>query len=114
MIAELTPEQKDLFDYHCKLFNYRKYSQILQRGRTKHFLGRDNTYAFFRYTQDGAIFVFANASEEERTIPTSHYNEMLLQYDTTGIDIMTGERVNLSRKDIKVKPLSTLIVRLGQ
>jgi hypothetical protein len=79
-----------------------------------HFMSRDNTYAFFRYTDEGAVFVFANASAENRTIPTANYAEILGKYNPVGTDIMTGERVDLSKTDLVVAPLSTLIVKLSK
>jgi hypothetical protein len=77
-----------------------------------HFMSRDNTYAFFRYNDTEAVFVFANASEESRTIPTAHYAEILSRYNPVGIDIITGKTIDLSKTDIVVDPLSTLIVKL--
>ena len=77
-----------------------------------HFMARNNTYAFFRYNDKEAVFVFANASEEPRTIPTETYEEILSQYNTKGINPLTGEEVDLRRSDIEVKGLNTLVVKL--
>lgn len=114
MPEQLTSEQRDMFDFQSRLFQWRKSEPILHHGRTLHFLGRDNTYAFFRYTPDGAVFVFANAAEESRTIPTAHYAEILSQYNTLGTNILTGESINLSRSDLQVPPLTCMIVRLSK
>ena len=115
----LTPEQQDMFAYQRALFRWRKTEPILHHGRTMHFLSRDNTYAYFRYTDEGAVFVFANAAEEERTIPTAHYREMFARYNPQGVNITamlsqrTGEETfDLSRTDIVLPPLSFLIVKL--
>ena len=109
---QLTEQQKDMYDYQSQLFQWRKSEPIIHTGKTMHFMSRDNTYAFFRYTAEGAVFVFANASEEERTIPTANYAEILNRYNVVGTDIMTGETVDLSQSDIVVGPVSTLIVKL--
>lgn len=113
MPEQLTVAQRDMFDFQSKLFQWRKTEPILHIGRTMHFLSRDNTYAYFRYTDDGAVFVFANASEESRTIPTAHYTEILTRYNTTGINVLTGEKVDLSRTDLKVAPVSCMVVRIS-
>ena len=42
-------EQNDLYDFNCRLWQWRKTSAAVQQGRTLHFLSRDNTYAYFRY-----------------------------------------------------------------
>ena len=109
---EVDAKQMDMFKWQSQLFQYRKHEPILHYGRTMHFLDRNNTYAFFRYTDKGAVFVFANASEDKRTIPTSHYAEILDRYQPVGKEVMTGEKIDLSRKDLVVGPLSIMIVRL--
>lgn len=109
---QLTEEQRDMFDYQKHLLQWRKSEPVIHTGKTMHFLSRDNTYAFFRYNTDEAVFVFANASEEARTIPTTHYAEILNRYNAVGIDILTGETVDLSRTDLQAAPLSCLIVKL--
>lgn len=109
---QLTEEQRDMFDYQKHLLQWRKSEPVIHTGKTMHFLSRDNTYAFFRYNADEAVFVFANASEEARTIPTAHYAEILNRYNAVGIDILTGETVDLSRTDLQAAPLSCLIVKL--
>ena len=110
--AEVTEKMQDMYDFQSKLFQWRKSEPVLHWGKTMHFLSRDNTYAFFRYNENEAVFVFANASEEARTIPTGNYAEILGKYNAAGINPMTGEVVDLSRKDIKVPALGTLIIKL--
>ena len=111
---EVTDEMQDMFDYQSKLFQWRKTEPIIHLGKTMHFITRDNTYAYFRYTDDGAVFVYVNASEENRTIPTAHYAEILCKYNPVGVDIITGETIDLSQKDLVATPLSALIVKLGK
>jgi glycosidase len=111
---EVTDEMQDMFDYQSKLFQWRKTEPIIHLGKTMHFITRDNTYAYFRYTDDGAVFVYVNASEENRTIPTAHYAEILCKYNPVGVDIITGETIDLSPKDLVATPLSALIVKLGK
>lgn len=77
-----------------------------------HFMARNNTYAFFRYNDQEAVFVFANAADEPRTIPTDTYQEILGKYNPVGVNPLTGEQVDLSRKDLQVPAIGTLIVKL--
>ena len=112
MPEQLTDEQRDMFDYQSRLLQWRKSEPVIHTGRTMHFLSRDNTYAFFRYTDEEAVFVFANASDEARTIPTTHYTEILNKYNLVGTDILTGKNVDLSLTNIEVAPVSALIVKL--
>ena len=103
---------KDMYDFQSKLYTWRKNEPVLHFGRTMHFLARNNTYAFFRYNDKEAVFVFANAAEQPRTIPTETYAEILGKYNAKGINPLTGEAIDLSRRDIEVPALSTLIVKL--
>lgn len=109
---EVTPAMKDMYDFQSKLYTWRKNEPVLHFGRTMHFLARNNTYAFFRYNDKEAVFVFANAAEQPRTIPTETYAEILGKYNAKGINPLTGEAIDLSRRDIEVPALSTLIVKL--
>ena len=109
---EVTPEMQDMFDYQSKLFQWRKTEPIIHIGKTMHFITRDNTYAYFRYTDEGAVFVYVNASEDNRTIPTAHYAEILGKYNPVGVDITTGKTVDLSKKDLIATPLSAMVVKL--
>ncbi len=110
--GELNAEMADMFEFQSQLFQWRKKEPVLHEGKTMHFLSRNNTYAFFRYNDQEAVFVFANASEEDREVPVSHYREILEQYNPEGYDPLTGNIINLSRNGIKVPALSTIIVKL--
>jgi glycosidase len=109
---EVTAEMQDMFDFQSALFQWRKKEHVLHSGRTMHFLARNNTYAYFRYNPKEAVFVFANAAEEARRIPTETYAEILSKYNAVGINPLTGEKVDLNRTDIEVPALGTLIVKL--
>ena len=109
---EIDAEMQDMFDFQSTLFNWRKDEPVLHTGKTMHFHSRDNTYAFFRYSDKEAVFVFANASEEPRIIPTATYVEILGRYNAEGFNPLTGEKIDLNRRDIKVDGLSTVVVKL--
>ena len=108
----VTAEMQDMYDFQSKLFQWRKNEPVVQYGKTMHFMARNNTYAYFRYNADEAVFVFANAAEEVRRIPTETYAEILGKYNPVGINPITGEKVDLSKEGLEVKGLSTLIVKL--
>ena len=111
---EVTEEMQNMYDFQSRLFNWRKDEPVLHKGKTMHFLARNNTYAFFRYNEKEAVFVFANASEEPRVIPTATYKEILGRYNAVGFNPLTGEQIDLNREDIEVKGLSTMIVKLSK
>ena len=109
---EVTPEMQDMYNFQSQLFNWRKNESVLHTGKTMHFLARNNTYAYFRYNEKEAVFVFANAAEEPRLIPVENYHEIVEKYNPVGIDPMTGDKYDLTDPHIQVPGLSTIIVKL--
>ena len=116
-----------------KLFRWRKGSEVLQQGKTMHFLSRDNTYAYFRYfpgadaaaepaengvkrtTVDltrGMVFVYVNNSMEDKTVPWATYAEIASGL-TEGTDVLTGERVDV-RRPLAVPASSVLVLEFGR
>lgn len=111
--ANLTETEKDMFEYQSRLFQFRKQEPVIHTGKTMHFMSRDNTYAYFRYNADEAVFVFLNASATNKQIPTDHYKEILTKYNPRGIDIISGKIVDLSEETV-VQPLTSIVVKLGK
>ena len=111
---EVTAEMQDMLDYHTRLFQWRKGEPVIHTGKTMHFITRDNTYAYFRYNDNEAVFVYLNASEDSRTIPTAHYAEILGKYNPVGVDVITGKTYDLSQKDIVIPALTSIVVKLSK
>jgi len=109
--GEINDEMVDMFEFQSQLFQWRKKEPVLHKGKTLHFLSRDNTYAFFRYNDEEAVFVFANASEEPREVPVGHYQEILKNYSPIGMDPLSGKQISLYRP-FTVQGLSTVIIKL--
>ncbi|MBR5660331.1 MAG: glycoside hydrolase family 13 protein [Bacteroidales bacterium] len=102
-----TGVEAELHDYVKTLFQWRKGKDVIHNGKTKHFMSRDNTYAFFRYNDTEKVFVYVNASPEERTIPWSHYAEIASNLGA-GTNVLTGEKVTIT--DATVVPACTALV----
>ena len=103
---EQNPVQKDLHDYLRKLLRWRRDNPNFFRwSNIRHFLTRDNTYAYFRYVPysngEDAVFVYLNNNPEPREIPWKDYEEVTRHIDTTeGYDVITGEKVDLSPRTV--------------
>ena len=106
-----------LHDYTRTLFRWRKGCKAVQEGKTLHFLSRrnkghvnitDNTYAFFRYTDTDAVFVFINNTLEPRVLDWDHYAEFV-SGPVTGTDVLRGVPVVL-QNGVSVAPKSALVV----
>ncbi len=91
---EQNPVQKDIHDYMSTLLNWRKGSQAVQHGNTLHFLSRDNTYAYFRYTDDETVFVYLNNNPAPRALPWADYAEITSGIKAEGVNVLTGEKFN--------------------
>ena len=98
----------ELHDYTAKLFNWRKTSSAVQKGKTLQFVPRDNAYGFFRYDGSQTVFVFVNNSYEERPVPWSDYGEIASGLGE-GVDIVTGQKIALS-DETSVPAKSALVV----
>ena len=88
------PVKKDIHDYTRTLLRWRKTSDAVHNGKTLHFLSRDNTYAFFRYTDDEAVFVYLNNNTEPRRIPWEEYSEITATLGKDAHDVLSGEKAD--------------------
>lgn len=89
----------DVFNYASRLFQWRKTSDAVINGRFKHFLTRDNTYAYFRYTDNDTVFVYLNNSPETKRVPWQNYAEITGDR-TTGTNVITGAEINLAGYEV--------------
>lgn len=106
----LNKNQKDALNFIKKLANYRKTSKALTEGKLLHFIPENNTYVYFRYTNNEAVMIILNNSDtESRRIDCSRFNEILKKYKS-GKDIITGKIYELNKIEINKK--SALILDL--
>ncbi len=106
-----------LHDYARALFRWRKGCPVIHHGKTLHFLSRknvdavnytDNTYSYFRYDDQNAVFVYINNTDQVRELDWSHYDEFVVD-PVTGRDVISGEPVTLA-DGLPVEPRTALIV----
>ena len=98
----------DLFNYVSRLFQWRKTADVIHNGKTMHFMTRDNTYAYFRYNDEAAVFVYINNNLEPVNVPWSYYSEFTEGLQG-GVDVLTGESVEISDATV-VAPKTALVV----
>ncbi|WP_295935485.1 glycoside hydrolase family 13 protein [uncultured Alistipes sp.] len=106
--AQRDPVQADLYDYTKRLFQWRKTKPVIHNGQTMHFLERDNTYAYFRYDQTDAVFVFVNNSRGKKQVPWSNYAEIAGGL-RDGRNVLTGE-MTVVDNTTTVGPRAALVV----
>ena len=98
----------DLFNYVSRLFQWRKTADVIHNGKTMHFMTRDNTYAYFRYNDEAAVFVYINNNLEPVNVPWSYYSE-ITEGLQGGVDVLTGEPLEVSDATV-VAPKTALVV----
>jgi len=103
---------EELHDYTARLFNWRKGKEVIHSGKTMHFMTRDNTYAYFRYNDSDAVFVFVNNSDSPVQVPWNHYSE-LVPDSVEGTDVAKGTAITLSKQTV-VEPRTSLIVEFSR
>ena len=109
----LQKEQEDLCAFYSKVFNWRRTNKTIHEGKLMHFLSRDNTYAYVRYTDKEAVLVYLNAASEPQQMPVAQYHELLINYARTGVDVISGKTIDLNQR-ITVEPLTAIILPLAK
>lgn len=91
---EKDSDRVDVHSYVKTLFNWRKGSMAIQKGKTLHYISRANFYTYFRYTPEELVFVYINNNSTPRTIQMSDYADFDRLPQGEGRNVITGEMVN--------------------
>ena len=105
-----TNEENEAFNYIKKLTNWRKNAKAIHHGKLIHFIPEDNTYVYFRYTDEEAVMVVINRNEEPKTIRRDRFAEILNNYKT-GTNVINENIIDVS-EDFIVGPKQTAVFDL--
>ena len=105
----LTAQQKEAQEYIRTLAHLRKKSCALNSGELLHFIPQEEVYVYFRTFEQENIMVVANRNKEGKTIDLAIFTQGL-KGATSGENLITEEKVDLSRGAIEVGPMETLIL----
>ena len=105
----LTAQQKEAQEYIRTLAHLRKKSCALNSGELLHFIPQEEVYVYFRTFEQENIMVVANRNKEGKTIDLARFSQGL-KGATSGENLITEEKVDLSRGTIEVGPMETLIL----
>ena len=106
----LSVHQKEMQEFLRKLLNFRKGSELIHNGRTKHFAPEQGTYAFFRYTDDEILMLLLNKNEEEKSLDLSRFKEMGIT-QMNYYDVWSEKTGKLS-SHLRLPPRSTTLLLL--
>jgi len=109
--AGRTKEQNEAFNFMRTLLNWRKNSNVIRLGKLKHFIPEDETYVYFRYTDNECMMVAMNNSNNEmKALKTERFRECMKNYKYAR-NIINGEIINYINA-LTLAPKSILILEL--
>ena len=99
----LSTEQKDMQSFLKKMLNYRKTSEAIHDGETKHFAPLNGTYFLYRTNGDETVVHILNKNEEPIEVDLKYHEEMGLKGKTlknviTGETMVWGDNIKLDKK----------------
>ncbi|WP_456422310.1 glycoside hydrolase family 13 protein [Lutibacter sp.] len=106
-----TKQQQAYFNFTSKLLNWRKNAEVIHTGKTTHYIPENNVYVYFRYNEKNSVMVIINNNPKEQTIELNRFAENLKKY-TSGIDILTNTKLNLSKANLIIKGKTSLVIEL--
>jgi len=106
-----TKQQQAYFNFTSKLLNWRKNTEVIHTGKTTHYIPENNVYVYFRYNEKNSVMVIINNNPKEQTIELNRFAENLKKY-TSGIDILTNTKLDLSKANLIIKGKTSLVIEL--
>ena len=107
-----TAEEQENLEYVSKLTNWRKGARAIHEGKLTHFIPENNSYVFFRHTDQEAVMVVMNRNDTSITLKRNRFVEFLEKY-TNGVNVITGAEIDL-KGDFEIGPKQTAIFDLKQ
>ncbi|MCB2218858.1 MAG: glycoside hydrolase family 13 protein [Bacteroidetes bacterium] len=106
---ERTARENAAYEYLHKLIKWRNSRSVIHSGKFKHFIPENNTYVYFRYSDNECTMVaFNNNPNEMKALDAIKYKECLDPY-TYAINVITGEPVYFM-DSFTIPPKSVLIL----
>ena len=89
--------QSQYYDFSARLFNWRKTSEVIHKGKTTHYTPEDNVYIYFRSHADKTVMVVLNPNNDSRELDPGRFQESIASY-TQGFDVITETVIDLNDK----------------
>lgn len=106
----LSPDQKEFMNYLKRLLKWRSTESVIHFGKLKHFVPKDNVYAYVRYDEQNTVMVILNGNTKPKNIDLQRFTEVI-RNNTTGVNCLTGERLT-NLHEITLSPQSASIIEL--
>jgi glycosidase len=92
--AGLSAEQRGLQDVVRKLFNWRKTSSAVTRGKLTHYLPQDGSYVYFRHDGKETVMVVLNKNAKDRQLDLKRFAGTI-KGARSARNVLTGATVDL-------------------
>ena len=107
----MTPLQKEAFDFSSKIFNWRKENAWLAQSSFHQYVPEDDTYIYFRVGKNNEkLMCIHSTAAKEINLSLGRFEEHI-QSSKMGIDIISGKQIEMS-KSITLQPMSSLMIEL--
>jgi len=107
-----TPLQQEAFSYVKTIADWRKGCTAVQTGKTLQFIPENDVYVYFRYNEKQTIMIVMNFSDNERTITTERFSE-IIKGCRTGKEIISGKNISDITR-LTIPALTSLIIELDK
>jgi neopullulanase len=106
-----TKEQNEAVTYLRTMLKWRLNNSAITQGKLKHFVPENETYVYFRYTDDECVMVSMNNSMNEiKALKTSRFAECMNGYKYAK-NVVTGQSVKYL-DTLTLPPKSVLVLEL--
>jgi glycosidase len=106
-----TAQEQQAFLHIQKLAKFRAQNPVFLNGKMVHFAGKDETYSYFRYTENQAVFCIYSQSDKSLTIDLTRYEEITRKYRGMR-NIFSGEVILFQNKSMILRPQASEIYEL--
>ena len=103
--------QAEYYDFTSRLFNWRKSSEVIHKGRMTQYAPQDNVYIFFRSLNGKEVMIILNPNTEARELELDRFSESIKER-STGTDVISGEEYTFDN-NLVIEEKTALILELN-
>lgn len=100
--------ESDVLDHFSKLFNWRKGSEVIHKGKMTHYWPSNNLYIYFRIYNEDVVMVAINNNTSQEKIDWDRLSESISK-EISGVDIISGKSVK-SGDNLYIPPQSSIVI----
>lgn len=106
--ANLSAAQSEAQAYVRKLFNWRKASSVVAKGKLLHYIPKDGCYVYFRQDGQHTLMVVLNKNAGDTKLDLTRF-KAVLKGARQGRDILSGASVDL-RAPLQLKAMTSVAI----